>query len=190
MQAYVNVSMLRQQMLDSDRVHGIITNGGAAPNVIPAHTTMLWNVRSSTDALLDELYPRVEACFAAAATATGCTYEVRESGNRYQDMRSDLVLCQLYEENSARLGRPMHRLDQLPPMSSGSTDMANVSYEVPTIHPMLDLRCYPVVNHQPEFAARTVTDDGKAVMRDGALAMAWTIIDLAEGNRWGDLGSF
>ncbi|GMQ98880.1 MAG: M20 family metallopeptidase [Acidimicrobiia bacterium] len=189
-QAYVNVSTLRQQLLDSDRVHGIITYGGGAPNVIPAHTSMVWNVRSATEERLDELYPKVEACFKAAAIATGCTYEVRESGNRYQDMRSDLVLCELYEENSDRLGRPMHRLADLPPMSSGSTDMANVSYEVPTIHPMLDLRCYPIVNHQPEFAAHTITADGKAIIRDGALAMAWTIIDLAEGNRWDDLGTF
>jgi len=189
-QAYVNVSTLRQQLLDSDRVHGIITYGGGAPNVIPAHTSMLWNVRSSTEARLDELYPKVEACFKAAAIATGCTYEVKESGNRYTDMRSDLVLCELYEENSDSLGRPMSRLADLPPMSSGSTDMANVSYEVPTIHPMLDLRCYPIVNHQPEFAAHTITADGKANLRDGALAMAWTIIDLAEGNRWDDLGTF
>ncbi|MFV1999385.1 MAG: M20 family metallopeptidase, partial [Acidimicrobiia bacterium] len=189
-QAYVNVSMLRQQLLDSDRVHGVITHGGAAPNVIPAHTTMVWNVRSSTDARLDELYPKVEACFEAAAIATGCTYEVQESGNRYTDMRSDLVLCQLYEQNSSLLGRPLHRLADLPAITSGSTDMANVSYEVPTIHPMLNLKCYPIVNHQPEFAAHTITGDGKAIIRDGALSMAWTIIDLAEGNRWDELGTF
>ena len=186
--AYMNVATLRQQILDSDRIHGIITRGGAAPNVIPAHTTMVFNVRSATDERLDELFPKVEACFAAAALATGCTYEIRESGHRYKDLRTDSVIADLYEQNSRELGRTMNWLADLEPSTSGSTDMGNVSHEVPAIHPMIDLNCYPTVNHQPEFAAHTVTDDGKRIIRDGALAMAWTIIDLAAGDRWGDLG--
>ena len=186
--AYVNISALRQQLLDSDRVHGIITRGGAAPNVIPAHTTMVFNVRSSTDARLDELLPRIEACFEAAALATGCTYEIAESGHRYKDLRTDKVIADLYQRNSEQIGRHMNRVADLPPATSGSTDMGNVSHEVPSIHPMIDLRCYPTVNHQPEFAAHTVTADGKQIIRDGALAMAWTIIDLAEGDRWDELG--
>ena len=65
--------------------------------------------------------------------------------------------------------------------------MGNVSYEVPTIHPMLDIRALPAVNHQREFAAHTLSPTGELAIRDGALAMAWTIIDLAEGDHWGDL---
>ncbi|MCL1587559.1 MAG: M20 family metallopeptidase [Actinomycetia bacterium] len=186
--AYMNVATLRQQILDSDRIHGIITRGGAAPNVIPAHTTMVFNVRSATDERLDELFPKVEACFAAAALATGCTYEIRESGHRYKDLRTDSVIADLFEQNSEELGRTMNRLADLEPSTSGSTDMGNVSHEVPAIHPMIDLNCYPTVNHQPEFAAHTVTDDGKRIIRDGALAMAWTVIDLAVDDRWDDLG--
>jgi amidohydrolase len=187
-QAYVNVSTLRQQLQDSDRVHGIITRGGAAPNIIPAHTSMAWYVRATTDERLDEIYPRVVACFEAAALATGCTFAVRQSGHRYSALKTDPVLADLYVANSAAAGRTMQRLADLPPETSGSTDMGNVSQVVPSIHPMLDLHCYPVVNHQPEFAARTVTDDGTSAIRDGSLAMAWTIIDLAEGDRWSDLG--
>jgi amidohydrolase len=186
--AYTNISALRQQILDSDRIHGIITRGGAAPNVIPAHTTMVFNVRSATDERLDILIPKVEACFAAAALATGCTYEIRESGHRYKDLRTDRVIADFYEQNSQRLGRKMNRLADLEPSTSGSTDMGNVSHEIPAIHPMIDLKCYPTVNHQPEFAAHTVTDDGRRIIRDGALAMAWTIIDLARDNSWDDLG--
>jgi amidohydrolase len=186
--AYMNIASLRQQILDSDRIHGIITRGGAAPNIIPAHTTMVYNVRSATDERLDELFPKVEACFAAAALATGCTYETRESGHRYRDLQTDRVIADLYEQNSRQLGRTMNWLADLEPSTSGSTDMGNVSHEVPAIHPMIDLNCYPTVIHQPEFAAHTVTDDGKRIIRDGALAMAWTIIDLAVGDRWDDLG--
>ncbi len=188
--AYMNIAALRQQILDDDRIHGIITKGGTAPNVIPAHTTMVFNVRSGTDERLDELFPKVEACFEAAALATGCTYEITESGHRYKDLRTDKVLAALYEANSAKAGRKMDRLADLPPETSGSTDMGNVSHEVPAIHPMIDLNCYPIVNHQPEFAAHTVTEDGKRIIREGALAMAWTIIDLAEQSRWDDLGAY
>ncbi|MCL1595236.1 MAG: M20 family metallopeptidase [Actinomycetia bacterium] len=188
-QAYMNVSTMRQQLLDSDRVHGIITHGGAAPNVIPAHTTMVWNVRAATDERLDALFPLIENCFKAAALATGCTYEIRESGHRYKDLRTNEIMADLYAANSEVAGRHMNRLIDLPPATSGSTDMGNVSHEIPAIHPMIDLRCYPTVNHQPGFAAHTITDDGKDIIRHGALAMAWTIIDLAEGERWDDLAS-
>lgn len=186
-QAYVNVSTLRQQLRDSDRVHGIITHGGAAPNIIPDHTSMAWYVRAETDERLDEIYPMVLACFEAAALATGCTHEVKSEGYRYSAMKNNPVMVDLYAENSGALGREMHRLADLPPATSGSTDMGNVSQVVPSIHPMIDLHCYPTVNHQAEFAAHTITPDGTKAIRDGALAMAWTIIDLAEGDRWSEL---
>jgi len=186
-QAYVNVALLRQQLKDSDRVHGIITHGCAAPNIIPGYTAMSWYIRAATDERLDEIYPKVLRCFEAAALATGCGFEVRQMGHRYRDLRSNPLLVDLYHENSERAGRSMHRLADLPPETSGSTDMGNVSYEVPSIHPMLDLHCYPIVNHQKEFAAHTLSDDGEQAIRDGALAMAWTVIDLAEGDRWDEL---
>jgi len=83
----------------------------------------------------------------------------------------------------------MHRGSEYDPAMTGSTDMANVSYEVATIHPMIDIKAAPYVNHQKEFAAHTLTPSGEAAIRDGAVAMAWTIIDLAEGGRWSDLGT-
>ena len=186
-QAYVNVSTLRQQLKDSDRVHGIITHGGAAPNIIPGHTAMSWYVRAATDKRLDEIYLKVMRCFEAAALATGCKLEVKEMGHRYKDLISNPVLVDLYQENSDRAGRKMSRVADLPQETSGSTDMGNVSHEVASIHPMLDLHCYPIVNHQKEFAKHTLSDDGERAISDGALAMAWTIIDLAEGDRWDEL---
>jgi amidohydrolase len=186
-QAYVNVATLRQQLKDSDRVHGIITHGGDAPNIIPGHTTMSWYVRAASDERLDEIYPKVMQCFEAAALATGCRLEMKKMGHRYKDMRTDPLMAELYVANSKRIGREMHLLTDMPPQTSGSTDMGNVSHECPSIHPMLDLYGYPIVNHQKEFAALTVTAVGDQAIRDGALAMAGTIIDLAEGDRWQDL---
>jgi amidohydrolase len=186
-QAYVNVSTLRQAIYPTDKVHGIITYGGGAPNVIPEHTSMAWYVRALTKERLDELYPKVVACFEAAALATGCTYEVEPIGHAYTDIVPNQVMADLYAANSEALGRPMLRGSEFDPAMTGSTDMGNVSYEVPSIHPMLSIHAEPAINHQREFAAHTVTPDGEAAIRDGALGMAWTIIDIAAGDRWGEL---
>ena len=97
------------------------------------------------------------------------------------------VMADLYAENSAAIGRRMHRMIDYDPAATGSTDMANVSYVVPTIHPTLDIGAAPAVNHQKDFAAHTLAPTGEAAITDGALAMAMTIIDLAEGNRWDEL---
>jgi amidohydrolase len=186
-QAYVNVSTLRQAMYPTDKVHGVITYGGGAPNVIPAYTAMSWYVRAATTSRLDELYGKVIACFEAAATASGCSYEVKPLGHTYTDLISDQLLVELYLSNSERLGRPMARGADRDPGAAGSSDMGNVSHVVPSIHPMLDIKSLPAVNHQKEFAAATVEPPGDLAIRDGALAMAWTAIDIAEGNRWDEL---
>ena len=65
--------------------------------------------------------------------------------------------------------------------------MGNVSHVVPTIHPMLSIECGDAVNHQPEFAAATVNDSGNKAIHDGALAMAWTVHDLAVDDQWSEL---
>ncbi len=185
--AYTNVGLLRQQILDNDRIHGIITHGGAAPNIIPDYTRMSWYVRAATDERLEVLYEKVTACFAAAADATGCTYELIPSGHKYKDIKSNPVMTKLYADNSEALGRTMPWYADTESKTSGSTDMGNVSYEVPSIHPMLGIDCAPAVNHQREFAAATLTPKGMETIRDGALAMAWTTIDLAEQDLWDQL---
>jgi len=186
--AYGNISALRQHMYPTDKVHGIITHGGDAPNIIPHYTRSEWYVRAATKARLDEFMARVVACFQAAADATGCTVEINPVGHEYQDLISDPVLTELYDANSHALGRPLVRGSERDPAAGGSTDMGNVSHVVPAIHPFLDLHCAPATNHQVEFADATLTPEGDRVLRDGALAMAWTVLDLAQGDRWGELG--
>ncbi len=186
-QAYVNTATLRQSMYPTDKLHCMITHGGDAPNIIPSYTRSEWYVRAATDARLQELMARVQACFDAAASATGCTVEVSSSGHPMTDLISNPVMTDLYLANTTSLGRPMERGADRDPSQAGSTDMGNVSHVVPAIHPMLDIHPNGAVNHQPEFAAHTITPDGDQAIRDGALAMAWTIVDLAEGNRWGEL---
>ncbi|MFO7299702.1 MAG: M20 family metallopeptidase [Actinomycetes bacterium] len=185
-QAYLNVSTLRQHILGGDRIHCMITKGGDAYNVIAGHSSSLWGIRSETWARLEELMPKVRACFEAAALATGCRLEITEVDHPYLEMRNNPVMCSLFAANSAALGRPLPTEAQVG-RSGGSSDMGNVSQVVPSIHPMLGIEAGGAVNHQKEFAAATVTPSGNKAIRDGALAMAWTVIDLAERDLWSEL---
>jgi amidohydrolase len=186
-QLYVNVSTFRQHMYPTDKLHGIIKNGGDAPNIIPSLTTSEWYVRANTKERLEVLMERFRAFAEAAALATGCDVEITANGHEYTEMVNNPVMVELYAANSEALGRPMGRGVDRDASAAGSTDMGNVSRVVPSIHPMIGMDTQGAVNHQPEFAAHTVTPDGEKALRDGALAMAWTIIDLAEGDRWGEL---
>jgi len=186
--AYNNISALRQHIRPTDKTHCIITHGGEAPNIIPDYTRSEWYVRAATKARLEEFMARVMDCFRAAAAATGCTVEVSHVGHLYEDMVSNPVLAALFDANARALGRALVPGSQRDPAAGGSTDMGNVSHVVPSIHPFLDLHCAPVTNHQKEFADHTLTADGHRALRDGALGMAWTVIDLAQGDRWNQLG--
>jgi amidohydrolase len=186
-QAYVNVATLRQQLMATDKVHCIVTHGGEAANIIPASTSSTWYVRAPERNRLEEVKAKVRACFEAAALATGCTVEIEPVGHGYDSLRSNPTLVDLFAANATELGRTMLPGSAFPPEAAGSTDMGNVSWAVPSVHPLLGMECFPTVNHQPEFAAKTVTETGEKVIRDGALAMAWTVVDLAEKDLWDDL---
>jgi len=182
-QAYINVSTLRQHLMAGDRVHCIIDEGGDASNIIPAHTKSTWGIRSAGWDRLEELIPKVHACFEAAAIATGCRLEIEQFGHPYLNMISNEVMTELFQENSTALGRRLPLEAETGP-SGGSSDMGNVSQVVPSIHPMLGIETGGAVNHQKEFAAATVTESGHRAIRDGALAMAHTVIDMAEKDVW------
>jgi amidohydrolase len=186
-QAYVNVSTLRQQLEPTDKVHGIITHGGEAANIIPGFTSSTWYVRAPDQPRLDALLPRVLACFKAAGEATGCRVEIEHVGNPYQELDSNPLLVELYQNNATALGRQILRGSDLPTNVAGSTDMGNVSKLVPAIHPYIGIDSLPATNHQPEFAGHTITAAGEKAIIDGAVGMAWTVIDVAEGNRWEEL---
>ena len=177
--AQTSIGLLRQHIRQSDRIHGIVTHGGDAPNIVPEATTGKWYIRSRTLAELAELEPRVYKCFEAGALATGCTMDIEQVSPRYSEMEDDDVLRGLYRANAEALGRVFPHLGEAGERIVGSTDMANVSLAIPTIHPMLGLGCYPVSNHQPEFAAFCATPTADKAVLDGAAAMAHTVIDAA-----------
>ena len=185
--AYNNVSTARQAFEPRDRVHGVIREGGLAPNIIPAYSKSDWIIRAESSDRLTALTSRIEACFAAAATATGCEMKITENNHPYFDLVSNPLMVDLYRENAARLGRSVPTSAEVDFDTNASSDMGNVSYVVPSIHPGIGIESEGAVNHQPEFADATVNPSGEAAIRDGALALAHTIIDLAERDLWDQL---
>lgn len=175
--AQTAIGLLRQHIRVTDRVHGIITKGGDAPNVIPAHTSASYLVRSQTLEELETLRPRVQRCFEAGALASGATLEIVNRRKPYAEMHHDLDMSAIYKRNAEVLGRTFP--DVTTEGASGSTDMGNVSLAIPSIHPMIGLDSLPAVNHQPEFTAHCVSDAADKAVYDGALAMAWTAVDMA-----------
>ena len=175
--AQVAIGLLRQHLPAGVQVHGIVTDGGEAPNVVPGHTAGGFYIRGDTNELIHEARPRIERCFEAGALATGCELRIRPESPTYESLACDAGMNALYKANAQALGRAFPDLPA--GMRGGSTDMGNVSQVIPTIHPALGVDSAGAVNHQPEFAAVCGAPTGDKAVLDGALALAWTAIDLA-----------
>ena len=181
--AQVAIGQMRQALLPTDRVHGIVTVGGEAMNIIPARTEGKWMIRAASVDRLEELRQRVLRCFEAGATASGTALQIDEH-TVYADMIHDGDLARLYRANAEALGRTFIDVGGPIPadalqMSRFSTDMGNVSYAMPAIHPIIGIQSAPAVNHQPEFTAAAASPAADQAIFDGALALAWTAIDAA-----------
>jgi amidohydrolase len=174
--AQVGIGLLRQHLDPADQVHGIVTKGGEAANIVPGNASARYFYRSTDLEALARLEPRIRACFEAGAKATGATLEIEPLGPPYSEFVHDLDLVDKYRKNAETLGRTF---DTAPRKGAGSTDMANVSLLMPTIHPMLGLDSGSAVNHQPEFAAYCRTPVADQAALDGAVAMALTAVDAA-----------
>ena len=172
--AYTSISVLRQQMKPSWRVHGVITNGGAKPNIIPEKASLSYYVRAPYKSELAELRKKVETCFEAAAKATGCSVEVTEPTPTYYDVINNEALAARYGENWSSLGAKF--VDTI--NTHASTDMGNVSYVVPSIHPMYRIGSGSEVNHTREFTRVANTPEAHAETLLAAKAMAHTCIDV------------
>ncbi|HEV7865876.1 MAG TPA: amidohydrolase [Acidimicrobiia bacterium] len=172
----VAVGLLRQHMHSGDRVHGIVTHGGEAPNIVPAHTEAEYIIRGATVADFKIMRERVMRCFEAGALATGTTLDVMPRHDWYAEMHHDPGIAAAYRRNAEALGRTFPPFD---PRAAGSTDMGNVSLVLPSIHPAIGIDSLPAVNHQPEFTAACATAPADRAITDGAVAMAWSAIDCA-----------
>ncbi|KAA5833665.1 M20 family metallopeptidase [Saccharopolyspora hirsuta] len=177
--AQVAIGLLRQHLEPQQMVHGIVTAGGAAPNIVPARTAAVYNLRAAEARSLQRLENRIRACFEAGATATGCTHEVVQVSPAYAELDPDGWLSEAYRRAITELGRePLDRGAEQGRVI-GSTDMGNVTQILPAIHPMIAIDCGDAVNHQAEFAAACATPTADRAVLDGAVAMAWTAVAAA-----------
>jgi amidohydrolase len=176
LQSFNAINSLRQHIREKARIHGIITDGGEAPNIVPAHTAASFMVRAEDDIYLDELKEKVINCLAGAATATGAKLEYRWGEMRYAAMLNNLTLARLFTRNMRSLGRNMGLGDAT--LSGGSTDVGNVSHLVPTIWPWIAIAPPDVLIHSPQFAQAAASEAGRRCLLDAAKAMAMTVVDI------------
>jgi len=174
-QSFNAINSLRQHISDRARIHGIITDGGEAPNIVPAHTAASFIVRAEDDSYLDELKEKVINCFTGAAKASGAKLEYRW-GERYSAMLNNLTLARLFRQNIKSLGQDMCLGDAS--LRSFSTDVGNVSQLVPTIQPLVAIAPADVLIHSPGFARAAASEDGLRCLLGAAKAMAMTLIDV------------
>ncbi len=176
--AFNSINSLRQHIKDSSRIHGIITHGGDAPNVVPGHTSATFLVRAEQDSYLDILGEKVLNCFKGAAQATGARLEYRWEGVRYAALKSNRALAQIFGKNLESLHRTVEPYELKG--GFGSTDMGNVSSIVPVIHPSIAIASKKISTHSKEFAAAASSEPGFKGLMDGAKALAMSVVDLLE----------
>ncbi len=175
-QSFNAINSLRQHVRDRARIHGVITDGGEVPNVVPARSAGTFIVRAPDDDYLDELKQKVIDCFTGAAIVTRAHLEYHWGDIRYAALRLNLTLAQLFKENMESLGRKVSLTN--PESSLGSTDMGNVSQLIPSIHPEVAIAPEGVAIHSPEFALAATSDAGSQGLIDAAKALAMTVADL------------
>jgi amidohydrolase len=174
--AYTLIAQLRQHMLPDDRIHGVITDGGNKPNIIPDHAAAMYYVRSKHVDTLVELTERMDAIFHGAAAATGTYAEVNWDVNPLAlPVRNNMVLANRFALSQDERGEPMPLRSPVP---SGSTDMGNVSVRVPAIHPKVTISPSTVPVHTAEFARYAGSPSGDAGVLNGAYGLAVTALDF------------
>jgi len=174
-QTFQNINALRQHIRESARIHGIITHGGEAPNIVPDYSASLFYVRAMDDDYCDELLERVKNCARGAAIATGAKVNMEVQG-AYKSLRTNMPLAQAFKANLEALGWEFDEVD--PTKQIGSTDMGDVSQVTAAIHPYLSIGPKEMAGHSPEFAEAAISERGHQAMIAAAKALAMTAVDV------------
>ncbi|XP_044146477.1 peptidase M20 domain-containing protein 2-like [Bufo gargarizans] len=175
--AYNNISLLRQQMKPTWRVHGIIKNGGVKPNIIPDYTELQFYLRAPSLKALADLQEKAHACFNSAATATGCKVELSSTSHDFFNVLPNKTLAKTYIENGKQLGMQFSTNDLVLNALSGSTDFGNVTYEVPGIHPYFFIGS-DALNHTAEYTEAAGSKEAQYYTLRTAKSLAMTALDV------------
>ncbi|KAG0050692.1 hypothetical protein BGZ83_004522 [Gryganskiella cystojenkinii] len=181
---YTAIGALRQQIKPDQRVHGIIQDGGQASNIIPAYTRSAYTVRAPKFAQLKELKDRVNTIFEAAAESTGCTTKIvwgrRLQGKFVKDILTNDPLAERFEQAMNELGLKYASKEIQRSKLTGSSDMGNLTYEMPGIHPMFNIMNLEGIDngsaglHTVEFANAAARPVGHAAALRASKALAMT----------------
>ncbi|SKG47168.1 Putative peptidase/amidohydrolase [Mycobacteroides abscessus subsp. bolletii] len=178
--AQVSIGLLRQHLSPGQLIHGIVTEGGEAANIIPGRAAMQYTMRAVETASLRELEEKVYACFAAGAMATGCSHELVESSPPYLELTPDPWLVAVFREEMESFGRTPVPAEFEATVPLGSTDMGNVTQVLPGIHPVIGIDSGGAVIHQPDFEKAAKEPGADRAVVEGAKMLARTVIRLAE----------
>ncbi|BDY30246.1 MULTISPECIES: M20 family metallopeptidase [Mycolicibacterium] len=178
--AQVAVGLLRQQLMPGQMVHGIVTHGGEATNVIPGRAELRYTMRAADMAALRALEGRMAGCFEAGALATGCTHQVTETAPAYAELLPDPWLSETIRAEMIRVGREPLPQSVEASVPLGSTDMGNVTQVMPGIHPVIGIDSGGASIHQPAFTAAAAGPSADRAVVEGAIMLARTVVQLAE----------
>jgi amidohydrolase len=174
-QTFNSVNALRQQLSSDIRIHGIITRGGDAVNIIPDYAAAEFMVRAPKLVKMQETAEKVIRCAESSAHAMGARIEISRQLD-YADMIPNLTLADLYAENITALGEEV--VEALPHESRASSDMGNVSHVIPSIQPHIKIADEGVAGHTPEFREAAISTWGNEGLIKVAKALAMTTVDL------------
>ncbi len=175
-QTFNNINALRQQLKEDVRIHGIISEGGTIPNIIPDKASTIFYIRALDIPYFEETVKKVKKCAEGAALSTGCTLTVEEKDLVYSPCKPSYNLANLFKQNLSLLGIKEDSTEEKG--GKGSSDIGNLSQQIPTIHVDIGICDSSKVSHSPEFAEAAKSDKAIEKMIDGAKALAMTVYDL------------
>ncbi len=175
-QTFNGINALRQHIPNDARIHGIVTHGGVKPNIVPDFAAAEFYVRALDDDYQKELVKKVKNCAEGAALCTGAKMTFEEVGLTYRSRKVNKTLGEAFIENLKIIGEPIR--PRPPGGGLGSSDIGNVSHEVPTIHPYVGIAEEDIASHSKEFAESSISEYGQEKMLVAAKALAMTAIDV------------
>lgn len=175
---YAAIGVLRQQLTDRIRIHGVIVEGGTAPNVIPEYTKAKYYIRAADIDTLHELYEKVENIVKGSALQTGCTSSMKLYQNLVENMVLTPSLDAIYEKYITELGNTVKHVEDV--VMPGSSDVGNISHVVPTIQPHISITDVQIAGHSQDMVDASCSQKAMDAIVKGAKALAFTALELFE----------
>lgn len=175
---YAAIGVLRQQLTNRIRIHGVIVEGGTAPNVIPEYTKAKYYIRAADIDTLHELYEKVENIVKGSALQTGCTSSMKLYQNLVENMVLTPSLDAIYEKYITELGNTVKHVEDV--VMPGSSDVGNISQVVPTIQPHISITDVQIAGHSQDMVNASCSQKAMDAIVKGAKALAFTALELFE----------